>query len=75
MGNILGNDGYSFNLKYQDKDGVIHQEGAYQKEKTVIYALSEYPTEKTFTDLENICTELGIRSPAEANKKMQEKIQ
>ena len=27
-GNILGNDGYSFNLKYQEKDGTLRQEGA-----------------------------------------------
>lgn len=74
-GNILGNDGYSFNLKYQEKDGTLRQEGAYQKGKTVIYALSENVTSKQFAVLEDICRELGIKSPAEANRKMQEKIQ
>ena len=74
-GNILGNDGYSFNLKYQEKDGTLRQEGAYQKGKTVIYALSENVTSNQFAVLEDICRELGIKSPAEANRKMQEKIQ
>lgn len=72
-GNILGNDGCSYNLKYQEKDGTLRQEGAYQKGKIVIYAVSENVTSKQFTVLEDICLELGIKSPAEANRKMQEK--
>ena len=68
-GNIIGNDGYSYQLRYSDADGKIYQAGAYQKGKTVVYAQSECPSSKEFNDLNTICSELGIKSPSEAAKK------
>ncbi|MBR5425415.1 MAG: hypothetical protein IK106_02730 [Clostridiales bacterium] len=68
-GNIIGNDGYSYQLSYSEADGRIRQAGAYQDRKTVIYAISECPGSKEFNDLNTICSEMGIKSPAEAGKR------
>ena len=71
QGNIIGNDGYSYNLRYTvSDDSSIDQACTYQKGKIVIFALSGNPGSIQFNDLDTICQELGIKSPSSVAKKM-----